>query len=210
MSEIQPSEFHGVRTRLEVTVYEPCSKHKHWVVRSHIPKKVPLSTQYCGCAPIISGHSVKEDDLMTGQWAQIAMATILASTQTVRDTSNATHSVAAGATASTVMIYAGLGTTTPAVQDYVLTSPQTDTPAGTGKIAGTVSAATESGASGSFTVTGTITNGTGANITYTEIGVSCTIATYIYLLSHDLINTTVGYVVSPSGTMACTLTVTNS
>jgi hypothetical protein len=153
---------------------------------------------------------------MTSQWAMMSMAGILAKTMTnlLKDSAGATHTVSAGFTASTPYINAGTGSTTCYVDDCVLTSQQSNSPAGTGAIAATVSAYTggASATSGSFTVTGTITNGTAGNITYKEIGVYVYIAALSawFLISHDLINGTTGYVVSASGTMACTLTVTNS
>ena len=192
--------------KLEVTVYEPCTKHTRTVEGGRV---IPQSTQFCGCTPVISRQTVNEHDLQTGQFAQMGMALFFASTQTIRDTSNATHSVAAGATASAPTIVAGIGTTAAAVSDYKLQTPTTDTPAGTGAIAATISAATESGTSGSYTITGSLTNGSAALITYAEIGVQVTIATYIYLLTHD-VTTTPFWPVSVGGTLACTITITNA
>jgi hypothetical protein len=138
------------------------------------------------------------------------MAGVFASSQTVKDTSAATHTVAAGFTASAPTICTGTGSTTPAVGDYVIQTPVTDTPAGTGKIAATVGTYVPGTTTGAFPITGTITNGSAADITYKEIGIEVTIATFVYLVLHDLVNGVTGYLVSIGGSMACTYTITNS
>jgi hypothetical protein len=138
------------------------------------------------------------------------MAGVFAQTQSVKDTSAASHNVAAGFTASAPTICTGTGSTTPDVDDFVIETPVTDTPAGTGKIAATINAYSGGTTTGSFTITGTITNGSAADITYKEIGMEVTIATYVYLVLHDLVNGATGYLVSVSGTLACTYTITNS
>jgi hypothetical protein len=168
-----------------------------------------MSTQFCGCEPIITAHSIKEHDLKTTQAARLEMAGVFANSQTVKDTSAATHTVAAGFTASAPTIVTGTGSTTPAVADYVIETPVADSPAGTGQIAGTVGTYVPGTTTGAFTITGTITNGSAGDITYKEIGMTVTIATFVYLVLHDLVNTTVGYLVSIGGTMACTYTITN-
>ena len=60
--------------------------------------------------------------------------------------------------------------------------------------------------SNTFTITATITNGGTANITYKEVGLANTIATFQFLLAHDQVNGGTGYVVSASGTLAVTYT----
>ena len=183
---------------LDVKVYAPCRKH------------VGKSTQFCGCKPKITAQGHKEHDLKTTQYARLEMAGVFAESQTVKDTSAATHTVAAGFTASAPTIATGTGSTTPAVGDYVIQTPVTDTPAGTGKIAATVGSYTPGTTTGAFVITGTITNGSAGDITYKEIGIEVTIATFVYLVLHDLVNGATGYLVSIGGTMACTYTITNS
>jgi hypothetical protein len=183
---------------LDIVVYAPCKKH------------VGKSTQFCGCDPVITARGHKEHDLKTSQYALLEMAGVFAASQTVRDTSNATHTVAAGFTTSAPKIVTGTGSTTPAVGDFAIQTPVTDTPAGTGQIAATVGTYVPGTTTGAFPITGTITNGSAADITYKEIGMTVIIATYVYLVLHDLVNGVTGYLVSIGGTMACTYTITNS
>jgi hypothetical protein len=185
---------------LDVKVYAPCKKH------------VGKSTQFCGCKPQITAIGHKEHDLKTSQYARLEMAGVFASTQTsaVKDVDGDLKTVAAGFTASAPTICTGTGSTTPDVDDYAIETPVTDTPAGTGKIAATVGSYSGGTTTGAFTITGTITNGSAADITYKEIGVEVTIATFVYLVLHDLVNGATGYLVSIGGTMACTYTITNS
>jgi len=188
----------GSTVTLDVKVYAPCKKH------------VGKSTQFCGCKPQITAQGHKEHDLKTSQYAKLEMAGVFASSQTVTDTSSAGHTVAAGFTASAPKICTGTGSTTPDVDDVTIQIPVTDSPAGTGKIAATVGTYTGGTTTGAFTITGTITNGSAADITYKEIGMEVTIATYVYLVLHDLVNGATGYLVSVGGTMSCTYTITNS
>jgi hypothetical protein len=189
------------RGSLEVTIYAPCKKHKR-------PDGIPMSTQFCGCKPIITGHT-KTHALQTGQWAQIGIVNMLdGATQTITDTSNATHSVTANSAVSAPTLVAGSGTTTPAVSDYKLQTQLSGTSGYTTSVTSGGSL-TESGSSGTYTITGTITNGSGGNLTYAEIGMTVTIGGNVFLILHDLTNGASGYVVSNGGTCAITYTITN-
>jgi hypothetical protein len=59
-------------------------------------------------------------------------------------------------------------------------------------------------------VTGTITNSSGSDITYKEIGLTIVMQTWIFLITHDTINAGAGYLVSNGGTLAVTETFTFS
>jgi hypothetical protein len=174
--------------------------------------RVPLSTQFCGCPPIISAHRIDEDDLQTAQWAQLGITNLLAGgSQTVKDTSGNTHTVTNNSAVSAPTIVAGTGTTAATVADNALGTPVSGSSGDTTSV--TVGSLTESGSSGSYTITGTITNSTAAVINYGEVGVTITVATYVYLILHDApINTSTPYYypVSPNGTLAVTYTVSNA
>ena len=213
------------KVRLEVTVYEPCPSCKHWAIRPvrgmpwiRLPMRVPLSTQFCKCTregkpgfPIISAHRVDEDDLQTGQWAQLGITNLLAGgSQTVKDTSGNTHTVTNNSSVSALTVVCGTGTTAAAVSDNALQTPSSGWTGGTTV---TVGSLTESGTSGSFTITCTLTNGNASLVNVGEIGVTVTVATYVYLILHDApinASTPYYYPVSPNGTLACTYTVSNA
>ena len=61
-----------------------------------------------------------------------------------------------------------------------------------------------------FTVTATITNSSGGNLLYKEIGLAVTVthsaSPYYFLLCHDQVNSGSGYTVSNSGTLSVTYT----
>lgn len=135
------------------------------------------------------------------------MAGIFASTQTVTDTTNTGRSVAAAYTPSTFQIVAGTGTTAAATLDYVLQSQSAST---SGYVTAAINAYADSGTTGNFTVTGTITNGSGGTITYGEIGIYLTISSHVFMVCHDIINGATGFPVSNTGTLAVTYTITNS
>ena len=126
-------------------------------------------------------------------------------TNAMKDTSGNTHTVSANSATGTVQVVAGSSNTAPTAADYALNTPVAGS---SGYVAATCTYAT-----GSLTITGNITNSSGGNLNYGEIGVVVTVATYIYLLTHDYANQTspyTAYLVSNGGTLACTITLTNS
>jgi len=187
--------------RLRLIAYAPCTIHKHWAVRRHLPRYVPLSTQFCGCKPVITGMRDGPTNMFVKQWTQIVMALVYASGQTVRDTSNATHSVAAGATASAVTILAGTGGTPAVDTDYAMEGQSAGT---SGYEAAAIGSYVSGGTLGSFSFTATITNVSVSNIAYSENGVEITIGGNVYLLAHDIYSPAL--TVSPNGTLAVTYT----
>jgi hypothetical protein len=192
------SECKGrIKVKVEVTAYAPCPIH------------LGKSTQFCGCLPIVTGHSVDEYDLETTAFMQLVMTNILAGgSQSIKDTGGTSRTIANNSAASALTIVAGSGTTTPTVADYALASPIAGASGYTTSV--TVGSLSESGSSGSCTVTGTISNTSGGNLTYGEIGLEVTVSTYVFLICHDLTNGASGYVVSNNGTLACTYTISNS
>lgn len=138
------------------------------------------------------------DDLATKQFAQLVQALIFNSTQTIADTSNATHSVANASATTAPTILAGTTGTAATVTDFAL-GAQTET------VAGTVNAYSGSGSSGSFTITGTIT--ATADRAYQEVGLRVTNGGNTYLVCHDTFST---LNVSNTGTLAVTYTLTFS
>jgi len=138
------------------------------------------------------------DDLATKQLAQFVQALILASTQTISDTTGTGRSVTNATATSAVTILAGTGTTAAAYNDTALQT-QTET------VSGTVNAYSGSGTSGSFTVTGTIT--ATADRAYAEVGLRITCGGNTFLLCHDVFSV---LNVSNTGTLAVTYTLTFS
>lgn len=136
-----------------------------------------------------------KDDLTTKQLAQLIQLGVLASAQTITDTSGSAHSeTTAATTGSSPTIVAGTSGTAPAFTDHAL-GTQTDS------IAANVNAIS----SDMFTVTGTITNNSGSTRTYQEVGIVVTVNTHIYLICHDLAGP---YTVSNLGTLQVTYTFT--
>jgi hypothetical protein len=151
----------------------------------------------------VTGTYVDEYDLSTKQLAQFIQAEILATAETITDTSNTTRAVAAAAAVSAPLIVAGTLTTAATNTDYKM-GAQTAT--SSGSIAAVINAwGTASSTSGSFTVTGTITNTTGSTVNYAEVGIAVTCGGNSFLLSHDVF-TALG--VSNAGTLAVTYTLT--
>jgi hypothetical protein len=140
-----------------------------------------------------------KDDLTTKQLAQLIMLGVLASNQTIKDTSNTTHNETTSATTgSSPAINAGTGSTAAAFTDYNLQSQSAST-------SGTEAATVGSISSNTFTVTATITNGSGSTITYAEVGIQVTVNSHVYLITHDVFS---GLAVSNGGTLAVTYTFT--
>lgn len=131
--------------------------------------------------------------------------------ETVHDVAGVdrTASITTATPATAPWIAAGTSTNTPAFANYQMadtTNPTWKTPATSYGNAATVTAL----ASNLFTLTATITNGSGSNITYKEIGLAVTVATYQFLLAHDQVNGGTGYTVSPTGQLQVTYTATFS
>lgn len=148
-----------------------------------------------------------QEDLITQQWAQFCYTNIFGTTGSIIAITGSTISTVVWSTLSALTIAAGTGTNAAQVNDHAL-----QTIAGTtaGTCPGTLSAFPAEGAatSGSFTITGTITNNSGGTINYSEIGIEINDnAAHTYLLTHDVF---VAVPVSNTGTLSITYTITNS
>jgi hypothetical protein len=156
----------------------------------------------------ITATYCNDNDLITQQWAQFVYTQIFGVAGTIKSTTGTGYNNTAWGTLSALTLASGTGATAASVTDYVIQTPVS--PAGSGTCAGTLSAfpSESSGTSGSFTVTGTITNSSGSTITYSELGIEMTdAASHVYLLTHDVFT---GVPVSNTGTLAITYTITNS
>lgn len=146
----------------------------------------------------IIGRRKKLHDLATKQFAQLIQLNILNTNETITDTGGTGRSETANAAATVPTILAGTGSTAATVTDNAL-GTQTET------VAATINAYSGSGASGNFTVTGTIT--ATADRAYAEVGLRVTVNTHTYLICRDTFPT---LNVSNTGTLAVTYTLTMS
>jgi hypothetical protein len=128
--------------------------------------------------------------------AQFIQALILASNQSVTDTSNNPQTVSNGTATSTLQVVAGTDSTAASFTQYHLLAQSAGS---SGYVAATVNAISGS----SFTVTGTITNGSGSTINYAEVGIYVTNAAHIFCLARDAFT---ALPVSDQGTLAVTYT----
>jgi hypothetical protein len=153
-----------------------------------------------------TGRYCNDNDLITQQWAQWVGNNIFGVAQTIKDETATGRSETAWATLSALTIQAGTSVTAASVTDTAL---GTITPGVSGTCAGTLSAISESsGTSGSFTITGTITNSSGSTVNYSELGITLNDASaHVFLLTHDVFT---AVPVSTTGTLAITYTITNS
>ncbi len=172
-----------VKVHLHVEARDPCPVHKG---------------RPCECEkPLVGVYD--GPDLATKQFSQLIQLNILATNETIKDTSAVNNAETANAAASAPTILAGTGSTAATVGDNAMQT-QTET------VAGTVTAYVGgAGTSGTFTVTGTIT--AGADRAYAEVGLRCTVNAHLYLICHDVFSV---LNVSSSGTLAVTYTITDS
>jgi hypothetical protein len=219
----------GMHIGLDIKVFEPCPIHqtpdktqkKTMVVKQarwpffHIEKRriVPQ----CDCPKVMSAHNFIEHDLSTKNFCGILMSSMFNTaivTAQIYDTSNTTHTMAAGKVGSAIQIVAGSGVTAPnagtdrVVETQLAGSDGAITPTyvGTASANGTINTTTSS--TTTFLIVGAMTNSTLGNETWGNIGIYGTFDSNIYLLAHDQTNGATGYVVSASGTVAVTYIIT--
>ncbi len=194
----------GARVSIDVEIiaYAPCKFHKR-------PNGIPQSTENCGCRPVITGRCKQKGDLSTIGLASLVQNNILYTVPTdFKDTGNTARTTTRNSACTAPLINAGTGASAPAVTDYCM---ETWTDDASHRIAATVNAISGwSGASGTFTVTGSITNGSAGDITYKEVGITVVMQTWTFLITHDTVNAGSGYLVSIGGTLAVTYTFTYS
>jgi len=146
-------------------------------------------------------------DISVKALAQLIQTNILNTSQTVTDVTNAARSISANSASTAIYVVAGLTGTAAAFADYALGdgTAHTDYKSNSSYAqSGTVNAISGT----TFTITATITNVSGGNLLYKEVGFSCTSATFQFLLAHDQVNGGTGYTVSNNGTLAVTYTLT--
>jgi hypothetical protein len=139
---------------------------------------------------------IRETDMGLKQLAQLIQLNLLDTAVTVTDEGNTGRALTVNNAATLPRILAGTGATAAAFTDYKM---QTWTDDANHRIGATINAV----GSGTFTMTGVITNGSGGDIAYSEVGIDITIATYLFLLAHDV---GTAYTVSPTGTLTVTYT----
>ncbi len=183
----------GIHIHLRVVWRNPCPEHGY----THSDDKAKDPNHACKGGFV--GITDKWDDISVTALAGLILNNILNTAQSVKDTTNTARALSANSAASALTIIAGSGTTTPAFTDYSLTTAISGS---SGTVSGTANAISGT----SFTVTGTLTNSSGGDLTYAEIGITVTVATYVFLLTHDLTNGSTGYVISNGGTGATTIT----
>ena len=194
---------HGViSVRADVVARNPCSLHAN-------PTDAQLG-DLSFCPESIVGVYSNDFDASVKALAQLMQVNILAlAGQSITTVSNSAQAISVADVPSAPYIVAGVTGTAPAFTDYALGDGTTNTnyhANGSYAQAGTVNAIS----SNTFTVTGTITNGTAGNVTYKEIGLAVTVthsaSPYYFLLCHDQVNAGTGYVVSNGGTLTVTYT----
>lgn len=150
----------------------------------------------------ITGIREGPANLLTNQFAAFVQYFILGNTSlntNPKRLSDGAATALSGAN-TTITMRAGTGTTAASVQNTALET-QTE-----GPTSATVNANPTTGTTqGSFTVTCTIT--AGADRAYTEVGMSVTNNTNVFLISHDIFSV---LNVSNGGTLAITYTLNNS
>lgn len=211
----EPVPRHAIIT-LRVEAWNPCGFHRVQN-RKEQAKGLPLSlcvkrkfkardraNRRC-TGPILSGVREGPANLATKQWAQFNQVLILASSQTIADTGAVGRAITNGTATGTLNLVAGTGSAAATDTDTNLQAQSTGT---NGSQAGTVTAYVSGGTSGTFTITATITNTSGAAIAYRECGVEITVGGNVFLLAHDIFAAALN--VSNNGTLALTYTITNS
>lgn len=187
--KIDPNMF---RMDLTLKAYEPCARKAHW--------RRPGG---CGCAKRLVAQREGPANLLTNVFAMLSQVGVFGQTTTVTDTGGTGRSVTAtvlGGGMASKNGHAGTGVTSATVADINM---QTSTE----NVAATVNAVSGAGATGTYTITYTVT--AGAPRAYTEVGVVCTTTTnsWAFLVCHDSFS---ALNVSSGGTLATTYSITNT
>jgi hypothetical protein len=212
----------AMKIQAHIVVRNPCPEHgyTHWdgfnrKTRRHLlffHKTLSLRDPNYSCKGGLVAIE-DSDDISVKALAQLIQINILAlSGQSVTTVSNSAQAISVGDVPSAPVVVAGTTGTAPAFSNYALGDGTTNTDYHTTGSSycdvGTVNAIT----SNTFTVTGTITNGSVGDILYKEIGLAVTVthsaSPYYFLLAHDYLNSGSGYTVSAGGTLAITYTAT--
>lgn len=194
----------GLHIAVKIVARNPCPEHGY------------THTESEACQGGLVGSTYNEHDMGTRGFSAFLIASVFATATTadIKDTSNTSRTVTANAVTSAIKLMAGDGTTAPVFSNYqIQDSGAAGSPvlAGDAPIAATVNnTITDNSSNGTFTITGTFTNTSGANETYGNIGISLVALTWTFMVAHDRTNGASGYVVSAAGTVAVTYTITVS
>lgn len=189
----------GLRIAVEVVARNPCPDHG----------KVHAANDFCQKGLV--GRTLDEHDMGLYAFAAALIANVFDTANTatsVPDTGDTSRSWAANSATSALQLVAGSGVTAPSFGDYQVQTQLATTSGTAAAVVGTT--ITNNGTNGTFTITGTFTNGTGSNATYGNIGIYLTANAFVFMVAHDQTNGGSGYVVSATGTVAVTYTVTVS
>jgi len=152
---------------------------------------IKLNCRVVARSPKGAIFGIRETDMAVKAIAQLIQTNIFNTAQTITDTGNTNRSVAANSAATLPRILGGTGTTAAAFTDYKM---QTWTDDANHRVAATINPLSGS----SFTITGVITNNSGSDIAYAEVGVDVTVGGWLFLLGHDV---GTAYIVSTGGTL---------
>jgi hypothetical protein len=187
--KIDPNHF---RVELHVRAYAPCRDRAHHGTA-------------CSCTKELTGIREGPTNLLTNVFGNLVKAGILGTTTSITDTGttarSVTNTMSGGINAAQNLICAGTGVTTATVADINL---QTQTEQ---VVAGAPSAISGAGATGTFTLAGTVV--ATADRAYTECGIKVTTTTnsWVFLIAHDSFS---ALNVSNTGTLAVTYSFNNS
>ncbi len=204
MSIPQEGGIQGLKLTCRIVARDPCPTHRytHWDGKN-VLGETDLNG---GCRGGFIGESF--GNCSCKAYAQLIQANLHATAETIADVGNSARSISANSASTAVYVVAGTTAANPAAfTDYALGDGVTHTDyKSTGNYANTGTVNAISGTA--YTITSTITNGSGSSITYKECGLATTVATWQFLHAHDQVNGTTGYTVSASGTLQVTYTST--
>lgn len=216
--------YHGLHVTLKVEVRDPCPIHvdsneNYWKTRVVKIAKFPFfafrkvyQLPKCDCLKPVKYSFIDEFDLGTENFLNFVIMNIFgtnSATDALTDITGATYTGSANDALGTINLHMGAGTTTVTVGDYQIQAGSYDWSTVSATVGNTITNNTSNCTS---QITGTFTNSSGSNQTAGNIGIEATDAnnTAVFLLAHDNINSNTGYIVSPSGTVAATYTITVS
>lgn len=211
-----PGSRQGITTSADVTVpHQESPYHEHGIylkceieARDFCP--VHFST-LCNCPLNNVRRTENPWDQGVKALLQLMNANIFGSaagTQTITDIGNTGRAVTINQATTAMTLVAGTSGTAPAFTDYKIGAPANPQSTASYNTTTITVNAISNGPPGTETITGTITNTSGGNLTYAEVGIQVTNSTWIFLVAHDTVNSGTGFVVSQNGTLALTYTAT--
>jgi len=185
-------DCNAFRMDLNVRAYEPCHNRDHWGIPGG-----------CACDKTLIGMREGPANLLVNNFAKLVQVGLFGQATTINDTANTPRSMTItvlGGGITSKVGWAGTGATAATVADVAMQTP-------TESAALTVNAVSGAGATGTYTVTYTVTAGSARS--YVEVGMIVTTTTnaWPFLISHDSFS---ALSVSTSGTLAVTYSITNA